>query len=315
MSPASRPTSRDLRTRRRAIPSRPAGRPSRPRATSHPPGDRTQRRAAIPVSVWGPARPVDPDAVWPEPIIERLVATLSAVGDRVALLAPDDTGSGPQGPVYGTTARVVVPPGTLAAAAETVEAQGRRVHVVTWSSRAADEQSSPYWARFVDPNPDASSRHGAAGAAPGPIVDAAAAPHEGSERVGAAALVVAAVGPDGVGDGFGSAAAELLQPGGTLAVITHCERRQGQLVDPSGTIVAAAQNADLLYLQHVVALHHPIRDGRITPSPARPADPAGAPQRGGHRRVHGDVYLFWRCADSAGSAELTEPHREPRGRS
>lgn len=72
------------------------------------------------------------------------------------------------------------------------------------------------------------------------------------------------------------------------------------MVDPSGVIVAAAQNADLLYLQHVVALHHPIRGGRITSPPTRPPESApGGPGPRRHARVHRDVYLFFKCADPA----------------
>ncbi|MGH3467603.1 MAG: hypothetical protein ACRDQF_07735, partial [Thermocrispum sp.] len=81
--------------------------------------------------MWPPPRPVDPDAAWPEPIIERLVTTLSAAGDRVVLLAPEHPAPDLPGPLYGTAARVVVPPGTLAAAAETVEAHDRRPHLAT----------------------------------------------------------------------------------------------------------------------------------------------------------------------------------------
>lgn len=279
------------------------GRGTRRRATSRPADHRqnsrparrpsSRRRAAIPASVWPPLRPVDPDAVWPEPILERLITTLSAPGDRIALLASDDSPAELPGPIYGTAARVVVPPGTLAAAAETIEAHDRRPYLAAGGNGTGGQHAVPYWARFVHPTPAGVAVHTTTGSgAELDLEDLGAPPLSGhSQAAGTAALVVAAVGPEGVGEAFGTAAAELLRPGGTLAVITHCDRHGGRLRDASGSIVAAAQNADLLYLQHVVALHHPIHGGRIG------ADRTAAPSRpqGRHSRVHSDVYLFWRC--------------------
>lgn len=276
-------------TRRRAT-SRPADHRQNPRPTRRP---SSRGRAAIPASVWAPPRPVDPDAAWPEPILERLITTLSAPGDRIALLAPDDTAAELPGPIYGTAARVVVPPGTLAAAAETIEAHDRRPCVAARGNGAGGQRAVPYWARFVHPTPAGITVHTATGSSAEPDLEArgASALAGRSQAVGTAALVVAAVGSKGVGEAFGTAAAELLRPGGTLAVITHCDRDGGRLRDSSGSIVAAAQNADLLYLQHVVALHHPIHGGRIGAD--RAAAPSRPPSR--HSRVHSDVYLFWRC--------------------
>jgi hypothetical protein len=63
-------------------------------------------------------------------------------------------------------------------------------------------------------------------------------------------------------------AAQALSGGGILAVLTRCRPgRDGRLVDPSGAIVAAAQNADLLYLQHIV-----IPAGPLRPPPSRRHD-------------------------------------------
>src|SRR5262249_29401590 len=59
-------------------------------------------------------------------------------------------------------------------------------------------------------------------------------------------------------------AARLLRVGGILAVLTHSDWSRGELIDPTGAVVASAQNADLLYLQHIVALHVPVRGGRFT---------------------------------------------------
>ena len=64
-------------------------------------------------------------------------------------------------------------------------------------------------------------------------------------------------------------------------------------------MVASAQNADLLYLQHIVALHAPVRAGRFTVQPDRPATQTQARHRAAarglpapHRRIHSDVLVF-----------------------
>ena len=93
------------------------------------------------------------------------------------------------------------------------------------------------------------------------------------------------------------AAAQALVFGGVLAIFTHSDWSSGQLIDPTGPMVAAAQNADLLYLQHIVTLLTPIRNGRLQAPTARDrADvvPGGrelsAPFT--HARAHGDVLVF-----------------------
>lgn len=57
-------------------------------------------------------------------------------------------------------------------------------------------------------------------------------------------------------------AAARLAAGGVLVVFTRASHsRDGVLLDPTGVIVAAGQAADLLFLQHIVAV--PIADGAI----------------------------------------------------
>ena len=65
--------------------------------------------------------------------------------------------------------------------------------------------------------------------------------------------------------------------------------------------MAAAQNADLLYLQHIIALHTPVRGGRFTTALDNPADEGEARSRhhaagrglpAPHRRIHSDVLAF-----------------------
>ena len=99
--------------------------------------------------------------------------------------------------------------------------------------------------------------------------------------------------------------ARLLRVGGILVVLTHCDWAAGELTDPTGAVVTAGQNADLLYLQHIVALHEPVRDGRFRSTEQRPdSNPEhGAADRAWHRarvralpvphrRIHSDVLVF-----------------------
>src|SRR5205085_2165103 len=73
-------------------------------------------------------------------------------------------------------------------------------------------------------------------------------------------------------------AARLLRAGGLLAVLTHSDWSTGALLDPTGPLVACAQNADLLYLQHIVALHTPLRH-RQPPSATTVTTPPAAHER------------------------------------
>lgn len=82
-------------------------------------------------------------------------------------------------------------------------------------------------------------------------------------------------------------AATRLRTGGVLVVLTRCDWTRGILVDPTGAIVADAQGADLLYLQHIAAVA--IRGDAI------PAGTDACPEhrlRRIHHRVHTDVLVF-----------------------
>ena len=143
-------------------------------------------------------------------------------------------------------------------------------------------------------------------------------------RGGTAELVVTTMPPNSAGarhtDAIALHAARELRFGGILVVLTHCHLDSGKLRDPTGPMIAAAQNADLLYLQHIVAVHLPVRDLRsATTDPNPTLAPAssdgsgadgvdsgcttsqlarsGSAQLGGcdrasHRRVHSDVLAF-----------------------
>src|SRR5690606_33680370 len=122
-------------------------------------------------------------------------------------------------------------------------------------------------------------------------------------------LVITSLPPscagDRVVDVVALLAARLLRDVSILAVLTHSDWSQGELVDSTGAVVGAAQSADLLYLQHVVALHVPVRDGRFATELLPDADGTGAERRAStehravvrglpapHIRVHSDVLVF-----------------------
>ncbi len=112
--------------------------------------------------------------------------------------------------------------------------------------------------------------------------------------------------PVGAADRIAELALARLTDGGLLVVLARCgHSSDGVLSDPAGPVVAAAQTVDLLYLQHIIALHAPVRDGQFAveslterggatdDEQARAANRAavrGLPTP--HRRVHSDVLVF-----------------------
>jgi hypothetical protein len=103
--------------------------------------------------------------------------------------------------------------------------------------------------------------------------------------VGDGGAAINALGRGGIDDRLGMIAARALRPGGILAVLTQSGAaedrgagpRQVQGIDgataaaiddPTGFVVASAQNADLLYLQHIVIPTAPLTR-LITVSDAR----------------------------------------------
>lgn len=88
--------------------------------------------------------------------------------------------------------------------------------------------------------------------------------------------------------------------GAAVAVIADLDRTAQMLhlqLDPTGTVVACAQNADLLYLQHIIALHTPIHRVHLLPhshhAPAPPPDHAPQPSPPTpHHRISSDVLVF-----------------------
>ncbi|MGW4069190.1 hypothetical protein [Nocardia grenadensis] len=109
--------------------------------------------------------------------------------------------------------------------------------------------------------------------------------HRPLHEEGVVALVLAsllppeATSPSAV-DEIVALAATRLNPGGVLVVFTRCTHtRDGVLLDPTGLTVAAGQAADLLFLQHIVAV--PIAGDTVaTPGP----------DNTGHARTHSIVH-------------------------
>lgn len=90
-----------------------------------------------------------------------------------------------------------------------------------------------------------------------------------------------------------AACQRVLRPGGVLAVITASTPGPGGLRDDPGEAITTVRAAGLVYAQHIVALHAPIRDGQITPASgdgARPGEVAGLAAV--HARAHSDFLVF-----------------------
>ena len=283
---------------------------------------RSRSRGAVstptPATVWtaGPA-PIDLRAAWPTPIVEKIVGAFSEPGGRVALLpwptaqpTPDER---PRlTPVFsdGVLAHApgAEPDDEVADALAAVEGRGRtgRVVRVPVDPTTTGPGSQPFWADLVG-TPD-----GAPATVPSPsrsalrrgVLDGAEAAPADTD------LIITSLRPEQGGDHASDlvalVAARLLRVGGILAVITHCDWSRGELLDPTGAVVASAQNADLLYLQHVVALHATVRDGAFAVDSLTELDgettddgAARAAHRAAvrglpapHRRIHSDVLVF-----------------------
>lgn len=80
-------------------------------------------------------------------------------------------------------------------------------------------------------------------------------------------------------------AATQLVEGGLLVVLSRCRHtRDGVLDDPAASVVAAAQAADLLYLQHIIAA--PVTGTTVAALQLR------MPGRGAHALAHTDLFVF-----------------------
>jgi len=110
---------------------------------------------------------------------------------------------------------------------------------------------------------------------------------------------------------------QLLRPGGLLVTVTRNLRRQGRVFDLAGATVTLAEQAGYQYLQHVVALLAAVHDSSLHARPSfwQLTQTRRARQRGepASLMVHEDVLVFVKPASSAGSRELKDGQREPKG--
>jgi hypothetical protein len=283
--------------------------PAKPGSTGATSRSRGSRSTPTPATVWaaGPV-PIDLDAAWPTPLVTKIVSSFSEPGGRVALLPWPGTGGRPTLTAVDAGGVIDRAPGTepdaeLAAALVAIESLDRvgRVVRIPVDSTLTGPASRPFWADLVD-GPDHPHPAVAPSRRPGLGGDASdSAPGASPD----ADLVITTLRPEHGGDRSSDhvalLAARLLRVGGILVVLTHCDWSTGELMDPSGPVVASAQNADLLYLQHVVALHAPVANGEFSLDldGRAPERDAHAQHRAGvrglptpHRRVHSDVLVF-----------------------
>jgi hypothetical protein len=201
------------------------------------------------------------------------------------------------------------------AAIESLDRTARMVRVPV-DPTATGPGARPFWAHLVG-DPDGSPTPVAPSSGSdlsGAVLDGAGTPPTNTD------LVITSLHPEHSGDHDADlvalVAARLLRVGGIFVVLTHCDWSGGELIDPTGAAVASAQNADLLYLQHIVALHAPVRGGRFVSEQLTGSDGAAAGDdvlarhraavRGlpaPHRRIHSDVLVFAQPHDY-------EPHRQ-----
>ena len=291
--------------------------PAKPGSASARPRLRGTVSTPTPATVWTAGlAPIDLDTAWPTPIVEKIVGAFSEPGGRVALLPWPTTRPTPGHrprltPVFSDGvldhAPGDEPDDEVADALVAVEGLHRTVRVVRVpvDPAATGPGSRPFWADLVeglDRSPATVSSPSRSDPRGGVLDGAQAAPADTD-------LIITSLRPEQGGDHASDVvalvAARLLRVGGILAVITHCDWPAGELIDPTGAVVASAQNADLLYLQHIIALHTPVRDGRFAVESLTGLDGATddevaravhrATVRGlpaPHRRVHSDVLVF-----------------------
>ena len=288
--------------------------PARPGSAAAKARSRDAKSVPTPATVWtaGPA-PIDLDAAWPTPIVAKIVTSFSAPGGHVVLLPWPTTHPRPRLAAVGADGVIdhapgVEPDAELAAALDTITGLDRagRVGRIAANPHDSGPASRPFWADLVagpDHAPTAFS-------VPTPVGGDSRVLDGAPTGVARADLIITSLRPEQAGDRASDLvamlAARLLRTGGILVVLTHCDWTRGELTDPTGAVVASAQNADLLYLQHIVALHTPVRDGAFTHELDGPAADEHARTRhraevrglpAPHRRVHSDVLVFAQPAD------------------
>ncbi len=286
---------------------------SRPEGTSTSSRQRSapSSTAPTPATVWTCGRdPIDAHAMWPVPIVESITAAFTDPGAHVVLVDLDPApATVPRSVAEGSATTGEASP---AAAREAVRALGRTADTVMFHSGDGGPAASsrPFWADLVTAASDPSAALAGTPSPPAHTATPAGAEGPEPERGARADLVLVSLpghAAESVSlDRLALLAANRLRQGGILAVYTHSDWTPGRLADPTGAIVAAAQHADLLYLQHIVVLHTPVEKGRLRAAPS--AAVAAEYDRARHRatvrglpaphlRAHGDVLAFAQPAD------------------
>ena len=250
--------------------------PAQPPGAAPPMAYSAGIRAGVPLSIWpGVPAPGCCPAGPGHALCPRRLATPAAAMIITAFSAPGDL--------------VVIPSPTTSALLAAASA-GRRALGLTASPRHHRDLAA-----LLDSGLDPAVRSLAQVRPGGP-----AALLEGSCReAGQAALAITAAcatpgcpppGPGGADPGtepgvLYAACQRMLRPGGLLTVVTAAARQPGG----PGQVIAHARAAGLIYSQHIIALHAPIRGSRLR-SPGASAL-AGA-VTGRHLPAHSDLLVF-----------------------
>ncbi|WP_038520546.1 hypothetical protein [Amycolatopsis japonica] len=258
--------------------------------------------------------------------MESITAAFTDPGAHVVLVDLDPAPI--TGTRSGTDGSATTGEASVAAAHEAVRAVGRTADTVTFhrGDGGSAASSRPFWADLVTDASDPSAALAGTPSVPACTGLPSSAEGPESERGARADLVIVSLpghAAESVSlDRLALLAANRLRQGGILAVYTHSDWTRGRLVDPTGAIVAAAQHADLLYLQHIVTLHAPVEKGRLraAPSVAVAAEYDRARHRAAvrglpapHLRAHGDVLAFAQPADLGAPLPGAGPAPAPPG--
>lgn len=276
-------------------------------------GSTARSSQPTPATVWtsSPA-PIDLDRTFPTPIVEKIVDAFSKPGGQVVLLPwptqQQATSTKPsaadQRDVVGADEALQHPSRTgpdteMTDAFATVESLDRSARVLRVSADATcfGPVSRPFWVDLIGETERTPTTVAGVSSPSFPGIDDIALDSAVAAQADTGLIITSlrpGHGGDHASDVVALAAARLLRVGGILAVLTHCDWRTGELIDPSGAVVAAAQNADLLFLQHIVAVHVPVHDGRFSTELLPDTDASATEQqaRAAHRRIHSDVLVF-----------------------
>jgi len=189
-------------------------------------------------------------------------------------------------------------PDVLLGAADSVARLGRLVCTRT----AAPTDSGPPDSGPSDSGPTGARRRPPFGSESGPGLPPAAGggagpgPHDSPATAGPVrfAAVITTVEPSALGWVRDLPWADLLNPAGTLAVITHSDSRGGWLIDPTAELTEAAGGGRVAPVDRIVLLEIPIL-GALSDDSVTPARDGSDVPLTGHkvaRRVHSDLLLY-----------------------